>query len=279
MGTTPSTSNSLDGLVIENRVQASPNTEFTSTLYLVSPDGATETDIAHAVNLANSGTYTLSVKLLAPGATDDLNPAQTSVAKDETLSIALGVDQFSSARLGDKIKAALDTVNPNLPPSVADLGDFLVYSGAKYWHDVDTSSDAIAGLTHTKRIAGVNAALLRASGNLSPSGLTDFELQQTTPFHLFPSSLSLDAFRIANNQDDRVELKGGFLNLADGQVNPEAVQLFVYQYSALEHSIMEEVTYSEGISAVKLLQMAYSKVANAGPPGGLNQIDVLEFQS
>jgi len=218
--------------------------------------------------------YEIAIKHLNPGqAATDATIQSTKYVQNVGKIIAIGIDanQFS--------EDYIETLQANLIDELStvdsgDIDDLLAYTVSKYWYDYNQGTETIAGLA--------NAALVRLSVG---SGIAEADSTFDPALNIYPHL----AFQLVPDNMG-VDLRNPIADLFrwDAIVQPgdptvfheDAIRLALYNGSALEHAIIEEVVVSESISTAKGLQRAFQRNLGYDVNGNLVTDDrVIVFDS
>ena len=172
----------------------------------------------------------------------------------DIIAIGLEANQYSRDSLMELQAALLASVasHTTTAEQIGDIDQLTSYAIAKYWHDYQMHNDAIAGLTGAvgfQQWVGSGHVKAKPSLLLDPEGGFGDTFINYLSFGMAPQGFGID---LPNGNNVYVDVASGFRHA-------EARQLGVYNSSALEHSIVEEITSAEGVSTIKGLQRSYRR--------------------
>ncbi|MCG8450021.1 MAG: DUF6531 domain-containing protein, partial [Pirellulales bacterium] len=192
----------------------------------------------------------------------------------EIIAVGLDANQHSRRSIASLQASLLDALENNTSHAdyVADIPALLSHAAAKYWLHFNEHNEIITGLTHsTGGQQWVGSGIVFAKPDFLRDTETNSFLIDHLPYRIAPVDMGVDLPNINHLPFDRT----------NGALHGEAWQLLGYNFSALEHTIIEETITSPSISTVKGLQQAAQKdqgISFSGHPfpGAWDRIMVLK---
>ena len=233
-------------LVIPESALSTFTVERNASSFTFWVNGAIETTVSVPASAALTVTHALPGQSFADSTRVNTYELDNS-SPGAYYSIALDANQYSPSSLNqlrdDLISAATDGV------ASTDIPDVLEYAGAKYWHDLNRYQSSASGILHAINTSNhVSSGVIQADKALL-SG--DFAFLQTP---IVPQDMQID---VRNANVALVDIHYEDLTGTEDSSHPEATELIRYTVSALEHSIIEEITNNQSISTVRGFKDAY----------------------
>lgn len=217
-----------------------------------------------SVTWADGHKFELSVEFFAPGDSipeeprTGTNDAGTLIALNELVAVGIGSNQFSDDRIAQLTDRVIDAAVLN-GTGVDDINELIELGVAKVIHATRKDAKAVSAITQSAYDVQPSLVVMRAKNELLVHGNV-----QNMPFGFGPSDLKMTIPRASAR----------FLKRDSGLRSAEISQLFVFQGSYYEHSVIEEISASEGGSTVKLLQRAFGGQQHS--PGVRSQVQIVE---
>jgi RHS repeat-associated protein len=193
----------------------------------------------------------VTISHLSPG--DDIVDQSFSYLRHAGQYIAVGLNaqQYSDVNLNqdrrDLNAAILSLTGEPADAGEAIMGSTLALTMAKYFHDVDSQSDNISGLTHSRSVyRRVGSGLATSDAGAS----YHWELQVPVT----PLGMGVD---IPNNVYEPIPLHESTITF-DSPAQRQRLDLVGYNFSASEHAVLEEIINTESVSTVKGIQLAHA---------------------
>lgn len=211
----------------------------------------------------------LPTRFYAPGSAVIKNQ---QVRPGEIVAIGLDANQHSRASLAELQSDLLDAVSDNSAEAdyVQDIGALVSYAAAKYWYDFDVANAQVAALFHTIDVQRwVGSGIAKAAPGLLIQDDGSFEIDYL-PYGFAPQQFGVDLPNAAVR----------FLASSGVAKVDEARELGLFNASALEHQVIEEIISSESISTIKGLQRAARRTLGLAADGAAFYADhVLVYES
>ncbi|MGD9634334.1 MAG: FG-GAP-like repeat-containing protein, partial [Pirellulales bacterium] len=164
----------------------------------------------------------------------------------QTLVLALDANQYSNQHIVDmqaSLNDALETIAQD------DIDDVLAFAGAKYWRNRNRDLRILNGLTQTIDVQQrVGSGIVTADST--------YVIQPHLSIPLVPDGMNVDLKNSVSNPQ-YLASGGSATSLTDVH------RMGVFNGSALEHDIVEEINNAESISTVKGIQLFLDKAASA----------------